>query len=224
MPRPSAEEVTGPIGSVPPAPSRGGLARYGTPVKVLALVLIAVLSGIVWWLANRGGSHEEATANSGAAPAAGPSTNPAAPGIAVGKYHFQRVGGPVDNSGCGPHSYGKVRGFFGEHDCAHLHQVLYETQTSHGKVLSSVSTVTMPNVKLASALKHLTDADATGNVTDLVTAGVRLPGGPDSIKGGGYASQRHGRKMIVVESGFFDGGHHDQDVLTKVSKAAVQTG
>lgn len=215
--QPTAEETTGPISRVS-AQQRSSR----TLVKILALVAVALVSGVLWWVVNGTGSSDRPRS----------SNHSGHPGSAP-QQRFQRVGGPVDNSGCAGHSYGTVQRFFGHNECVRLHQVLYTSHTARGKVLSSVSAVTMPKPKQAATLQRMIDSDDTGNVTDLVTAGVRLPGGPDTVKGGGYASQLRGAKLVIAESGFFDGKHDDgkpgdkhsgEALLTKVSRAALSTG
>ncbi|WP_026197395.1 hypothetical protein [Sciscionella marina] len=207
-----SEEQTGPIRRVQ------GTRRFGNGAKLVALVAIAVVSGVIWWLANRDGSGQDPEQAAGQSNAGTPGSS------AANKPRFERVGGPVDGDDCRKRSYGTAKKYFKEHNCAALHQVLYASETERGKVLSSVSTVTMASPGDANGLKRLTDSDGTGNVTDLVTAGVRLPGGPKTVKGSGYASKVRGNTMIVVESGFFASSQHGDAFLTKVSKAALAKG
>lgn len=210
-----ADEDTGPIRAV--GTQAASVPKFGNGTKALALVLIAVLSGVLWWLLNRdGGGSNETT------PAAGQSSTP--PSQTQSPKRFQRVGGPVNNQDCRKQSYGTAKKYFKKHNCQRLHQVLYSRKTERGEVLSSVSTVTMPDSKQAKELKAVTDADGAGNVTDLVTAGVRLPGGTDTLKGGGYASTQRGSKVIIVESGFFDGRPYDDAFLSKISQEALDEG
>jgi hypothetical protein len=73
-----------------------------------------------------------------------------------------------DGTDCVDHSYGQVQNFFRQHPCSALYRAYFEVQDRQGDtVLVAVSWVRMPDGSSASALKHLTDAPGTGNVTEL---------------------------------------------------------
>lgn len=192
---------------VPPTQSRPWWQSTGA--RAGGLGLVALLSGLIWWGANSTGTP---------APPAAHSQHQS------GEFTFQPVHGPVGDTDCAHRSYGKAHKFFERTPCAALSRTLYSTTGANGeRVLTSVSTVTMPSASDAAALKGLTDADGTGNVTDLVSSGVRLPGGPKSLKGSGYASVQQGSVVRIAESGFFTGtGHGGSTYLKKVSAAALQ--
>lgn len=183
--------------------------RRSMLLKAGALVLVAVVAGVLWWL-----THQPSRTQ--AAPQHTPTTNAQRAG-----FDFKLVHGPIDDANCGPHAYGTIKKFFDTNKCSSLKQSLYTTKDDSGApVVSSVSVVTMADPADAKKLKHLTDLDGTGNVTDMITGGVRIPNGPKTLKGGGYASRLAGNTVTIVESGYFD-GHPNDKTLTKISLGAV---
>lgn len=205
MPRVERSRVEG-SGPSPGTPRPPGKGRDYL-LKGLGLVAIAVVSGVIWYLLNAGGGGAQSPQ-------------------AQGEYQFRKVTGPVSDSDCAANAYGDVADFLGTHPCQRLVRELYTSSPAAGsKVVTSVASVRMPNAQSAGALKRMTDTDDTGNVDDLVRAGVHLPGAPDDLGNGGYASIRRGKLVIIVESDYL--GHAanpDRKLLVKVSQDALRLG
>lgn len=184
---------------------RGG----GYLLKGLGLLAIAVLSGVIWYLLNAGGGGAE---DGG--------------GRAAGEYRFSKIKGPVADGDCAGNAYDDVAEFFVNNRCERLTRVLYtSTPASGSRVVTSVATVRMPDERLAVALKRLTDRNGTGNVDDLVRAGVSVPGAPDDLGGGGYASTRKGRLVVIVESDYLgEPAKSNPKLLVRVSQDALRLG
>ncbi|MGH3494294.1 MAG: hypothetical protein ACRDRL_30570 [Sciscionella sp.] len=195
-------------GPRPQRPSRG-VRRYLLPA--VALVAVAVLSGLLWWLLNR--------------PSQDPTTAPPATTSATaGKYQFTKAHGKVVDTDCVAHSYGKTKQFLDKTRCRLLTRTLYTTRVNGVEVFSSVSAVRMADAGAAARLEQLTDRNNTGNVTDLVKDGVTAPGAPKELAGGGYASSRDGSLVTIVESKAAEGKKLSDQVLTRVSRDALRLG
>jgi hypothetical protein len=215
----------------PDRASRAGRRGRGTAVLVLAVVVLAVAAGVAYWLTGRGSNarpggsqHEVAAGTAGGPDAAdrgGPRDGSAPATETVGAFAFTKHHGPVRARNCAEHSYGRTHRFFTHTPCRWVSRTLYESSTPKGAVVSSVSVVRMPSAAQAAALKRITDTDGSGNVTDLVSDGINVPGGPDKIRGRGYASEIHGSTVTIVESGPVD-GDPDNAYLKRVSTDAAR--
>jgi hypothetical protein len=186
-------------------------------LKGLGLLLVAVVSGMLWWLIQQGGNSPSSddTASTGTAKPAG-------------KYTFAKdpaVNGPLRDSNCEEHSYLKVKAFFKTNKCTGMTRQLY-TSTVNGKTAyTSVSVVDMANAQDAQQLKALTEANETGNVSDLVRENkVKVPG-LSNLSGGGFAAKVADSHVIIVESDFEGGSKNaDESVLDDVSTDALRLG
>lgn len=195
-----------------PAPSPGGHRPSGNGrgylLKGLGLVAVAVVSGVLWYLLNAsgGGGGQDAAAQ--------------------GLYQFQQIKGPVADSDCAGNAYDDVASFLSSTPCEQLVRSLYTTSPANGsKVLTSVASVRMPSVHAAGELKRLTDTNDTGNIEDLVRSGVHVPGAPEDLGNGGYASVRKGRLVVIVESDYLGGSAKaNPKLLIKVSQDALRLG
>jgi hypothetical protein len=184
-------------------------------VLVLGIVVLAVAAGVAYWLTGRGSNdrpggsqHEVAHGTAGGPDAAdrgGPGDGSAPATETIGALTFTKHHGPVRARNCAEHSYGRTHRFFTHTPCRWVSRTLYESSTPKGAVVSSVSVVRMPSAAQAAALERITDTDGSGNVTDLVSDGINVPGGPHKIRGRGYASEVHGSTVTIVESGPVDG-------------------
>ncbi|SEO61557.1 hypothetical protein [Trujillonella endophytica] len=125
---------------------------------------------------------------------------------------LQRV--RVDDS-CAEHSYGLVAEFFSGTDCAGLARALWSTEVEGRAVVVSVAAVDMADARGADALRALTDANGSGNVSDLLREGVRYPGGPEALSRAEYASAVEGAVVTIVEAAWVGpaGSASDLDVL-----------
>lgn len=140
---------------------------------------------------------------------------------AVDGYQFTQNASRSD-ADCAANAYGKVADFFRDTPCAALDRVLYLTTVDGRPAVVSLAMVRMPDEAGAVELKKLVDTTGTGNVSDLLKAGVQAPGGPPSLSSAGYASARHGDTVVVAEADFADPAVRDQELLDRVSTAALQ--
>ncbi|WP_307849548.1 hypothetical protein [Qaidamihabitans albus] len=174
-----------------------------------ALVVVAVVAGLVWSLIRR---------DSGVEGKAGPVTDDP---LTSGEFRYTVAAGPDESADCAGNSYGDVAEWFGEHPCEQVARALYSTETDGARALVSVVLVTMAEAATAQQLKVITDTEGTGNVNDLVRDGsANLPGAPQ-VAGGEYQSTARGREVTIVESAFFD-GHTDEDLLARIAEDALR--
>jgi hypothetical protein len=139
----------------------------------------------------------------------------------AGGYQFTLHAARTDTD-CAANAYGKVAEFFRGTPCTRLDRSLYSTTVDGRLVAVSVSVVQMPTEQAAMDLQKLADTSGTGNVNDLLRAGVRVPGGPDSLTDAGYASSREGIAVAIAEADFADRAVSDEGLLDRISEAALQ--
>ncbi|AXB49194.1 hypothetical protein A4R43_41035 [Amycolatopsis albispora] len=197
-PRPS-----GPPGSSGPS---GSLFR-GPVFQGVGLVLVALVSGLVWWLIR----YE-----------AEPEVQAQPDPLVSGEFKYERVAGPATSADCAGNSYGEIKRWFGEHPCQRVVRALYVTNAGEGaRALVSVVLVTMPDPELAAQLKAVTDTDNTGNISDLLRDGTaNLPKAPDVAKGN-YESKVSGAEVTIVEGDFYDKHKNDQ-LLKRITTDALR--
>ncbi|XVV02135.1 hypothetical protein ACQPW3_32880 [Actinosynnema sp. CA-248983] len=198
----------------PPAPPRRQLPQ-GWLLKGLGLVGVAVVSGLVWLVVMPKGDTETP-----------PTTTSTAP---TGEFSFARAPQapePVLDSSCAPHAYGQAKEYFTTTPCQQLSRSLYTVSASGKQVLVSVVVVKMADDSAASDLKKFLDGDNTGNVYDLSKEGVaKVPGGPDWVAHGEYASKLLGRELVIVESDFYGAtksAERDRKLLDRISNDALR--
>jgi hypothetical protein len=196
----------------PPPPNR--TREY--LLKGLGLVLVAVVSGMLWWLIQQGNRPQQSD-NTAA--------NTQQP---QGKFQFTKndpSAGPILDSNCEEHSYQKVKEFFAGTKCVGLTRQLYTTTVDGKKTYTSVSVVRMGNAQDAAALKALTEKSGTGNVSDLVREGRPKVAGLKSLSDGGFAAGIQDADVIIVESDYEGGSKNaDEARLDEVSADAVRLG
>jgi hypothetical protein len=122
---------------------------------------------------------------------------------------------------CAAHSYGRVQRFLAATPCVWLRRTLYTGTSPGGSVVVSVSTVRMASEQNAVDLQKLTDTNGTGNISDLLREGVRVEGGPARLRDAGYASQRRGTVLVIVEA---DAGSGTSQSLRPLAEAALVLG
>ena len=85
-----------------------------------------------------------------------------------------------------------------------------------------MSRVRLADAAAARSLRSLTDANGSGNVSDLLREGVRYTGSPAELSGAEYASAVSGSTVTIVESAWVDGdaGGSSADI-DKVADAAL---
>lgn len=180
----------------------------GWVLRGAGLLLIAVISGLVWWYVQQDSTPE-------AKPPA-ESTAPQSAGVYAFTPHEQ-VREPRKDTDCAANSYGKIREFFTQTACEQLTRGLYMTATKDGRrVYTSVAVVRMAKAEDAAKLRELTDTDGTGNVNDLLRAKVATVSGLEALSGGGgYSATQHGDDVIIVESDFGPADKRDKDADEK---------
>jgi hypothetical protein len=216
---PMAGSGTGPLPSVlgpvaGPAPPPRRPRQLGWPVVAIGAAAALVL-GLLGWLAF---SSTPTTGRPGAT-----STAPTTPIRVADGYQFTQRAAQTDTD-CAGNSYGQVADFFRGTPCTRLQRYLYTSSVDGRPVVVSVSAVQMADEQAATALKKLADTDGTGNVADLLRAGVRVPGVPDALSDASYASTRDGSMVVIVESDYADPAQRADAGLERLSDAAVQLG
>jgi hypothetical protein len=187
-------------------------------LRILGLVLVAVLSGVVWWYIHQEGSDGDPTGYGGSATQQQSS----------GKYDFtDELSTPRVDDTCDDHAYGDTERFFKDSPCDRLTRSVFTTRVDGRTIYTSVSVVEMPDEDKATQLQNVTDTDGSGNVSDLVREGEVEAGGLKQLsKGGGYASARQGDQVTIVEADYDpqagEGGSEDE--LDDVCKDAIRLG
>jgi len=202
----------------PPGPPRTG--PHGWPL-VAIIAGCVVLLGLIGWLAIGSlPSGEEASSTSTSATAA---PTPTSSVIVAGDYQFIQHSARSDTD-CAGNAYGQVAEFFRTNPCSGLRRLLLTSSAAGKPVVVSVSTVTMPDDAKAAALKKLADTNGTGNVADLLRAGVRVPSVPANLSDASYASSHGGNVVVIVEADYTDPGQRADDALERITQAAVELG
>jgi hypothetical protein len=191
-------------GDVEDDESGTGSVRRMLLMMLIGVVALAVL-GVGGWLLLRGDGDGD-----GGGSAAGSSTaEPATGGPEIGAT--QEVAGVTftveavqSDASCLGHAYGTTADFFADNDCTGLSRALYSTEVGGESVVVSVSRVRLADATTARNLRSLTDANGSGNVSDLLREGVRYTGSPAELAGAEYASAVSGTTVTIVESAWVD--------------------
>jgi hypothetical protein len=198
-------------------PSRRGVLLVGS----IGTVILAAVIGA--WVLNSSLASPASPAPS--VPSQDRPSRTAVPTISADRvvdgYRFSQHAARSD-IGCAANAYGKAAEFFQDTPCTRLDRALYGTTVEGRLIVVSVSVVHMPDEPSAEELQRLVDTSGTGNVDDLLRAGVRVPGGPDSLTDAGYASTMDGSTVIIAESDFAEQAMQDEDLLDRISAAALQ--
>lgn len=174
-----------------------------------ALVAIALVAGLVWWLI-----RYQPTTEGEAAAAQDPLTS--------GAFDYTELAGPEISANCAGNAYGDVVDWFRTNPCDRVHRTLYETRTGQARALVSVVVVTMPQQRSAQQLKVTTDTDGTGNVNDLVRDGTAtLPGAPNVARGE-YASRVVGTRLTITETAYFPDAAGAPETLAEIAHDALR--
>ncbi|MEV4320243.1 hypothetical protein [Actinocrispum sp. NPDC049592] len=212
-----------PRGPRPPQQPQPKDKRREYLLKGAGLLLVAVVSGMLWWLIQQGNTT----------PPSDPSGNGKTGQPSAGKFAFTRhekVQKPLRDSNCEEHSYqggGKpgVKSFFKDHKCTGLARELYTTTADGKTAYVSVSVVEMSSAQEAQDLQKLTDSDGTGNVSDLIRDKVVKVQGLNNLSGGGFASKAEGNHVIIVEADFEGGSKNtDEPTLDGIATDAIRLG
>jgi hypothetical protein len=184
--------------------SGGGSGKRALLMALLGLVAVAVL-GVGGWLILGGGAGGDAGDSSSGTTAADPTAGGPQQGAVqqVGSTSFTVQAVDVVDS-CLGHAYGATADFFAENDCTGLSRALYSAEVGGESVIVSVSRVRLADAAAARSLRSLTDANGSGNVSDLLREGVRYTGSPAELSGAEYASAVSGSTVTIVESAWVD--------------------
>jgi hypothetical protein len=197
-----------------PAPAARRTGQLGWPV-VAAIAGAALLLGLIGWLAIGsfpGNDRQEASPT--------PTTTPVR---VAGGYQFIERATRTD-ADCAGNAYGRVSEFFRTTPCARLQRYLFTSSVDGRPVVVSVASVQMSTEQAATALKRLADTNGTGNVADLLRAGVRVQSVPEGLTDAAYASNRGGSTVVIVEADYTDPAQRSDDQLERISDAALQLG
>jgi hypothetical protein len=218
LPSQDMTAVGGIEGSPAPPTGPGGLGRRGWLLAAGATGCVVVL-GLIGWLAIGSlptGQQSISSATRTQAP-------PTSVIVAAGGYQFTRQSTREDTD-CAANAYGKVSEFFRDRPCSGLRRALFTSSIDGRPVVVSVSTVTMPDEQGAAALRRLADTNGTGNVTDLLRAGVRVSSLPEGLSDPSYASDQTGGAVVIVESDYTEPARQADDALKRIGEAAIELG
>jgi hypothetical protein len=187
-------------------------------MRGLGLVVIAVVSGLVWFYVTDDSS--DTPANTG-----GESTTPEPGGVYQFTAH-EKMPRPNKVDNCADHAYRDVETFLKNTRCDHLARQLFVTEVDGRTIYTSVSVVTMQNEHDAQELRDLTDTDGSGNVKDVVKDElVKIDGLSSLSRADGYKSKQIGQDVIIVESDFdpkdATDKNADEKILDKVCDDAL---
>ncbi|PWW54833.1 hypothetical protein [Actinokineospora spheciospongiae] len=149
----------------------------------------------------------------------------------VGEFDFHRLPDteePIRDSDCAPHAYGRTQEFLVANRCLQLTRAVYSAALPGGRtVFTSVAVVRMRTEEASVRLTELVRQEGTGSVTDLLRDQVVTVPGLDRLSRGGFAAERAGRDVVIVES---DTVERDPDavlhraVMKRISTDAVRLG
>lgn len=195
-----------PPGAPPPGQRPRKVTPLGWALRGLVLVMVAIVSGAIWL----------AIKPSEPAPVQPPPL----------RYHFTLSNREEAVHGCKQVSSGEIRSFFAKQECDHLTRALYTTTLPDGsRVLTTVTTVLMPDSASAARLNELTTKDNTGNVRDLVEDKRAGTENMPALNDAAYASGRQDRLVVIGDSAYFDKKTQKQDpALTDVTNEALKLG
>lgn len=200
------------------APTEHRPGPHGWPLVAGIAGCVVLLGLIGWWAIGSLPTGQSSSTSSSTA--AAPTTSAV---MVAGGFQFTQHSARADTD-CASNAYGQVADFFRDNPCEGLRRLLFTSSVRDRPVVVSVSTVTMPDERAAAALKKLADTNGTGNVADLLRAGVRVPSVPESLSNASYASSHSGRTVVIVESDYTDPSQRSDDTLEEVTRAAIQLG
>jgi len=191
-------------GDVEDGESSDGSGRRMLLMVLVGIVAVAVL-GVGGWMLLRGDPDGDGSASAAGSSSAEPATGGPEVGAEqeVAGVTFTVEAVQTDDS-CLGHAYGNTADFFADNDCTGLSRALYSTEVDGESVVVSVSRVRLADAATARNLRSLTDANGSGNVSDLLREGVRYTGSPAELAGAEYASAVSGTTVTIVESAWVD--------------------
>ncbi len=191
--------------------------RRAAVLGLVVLVLLAALAVLLYVLTNASGGDEpaapgtEAAGSSGSASASASASGQTSSAGTPSALPTQDIAGSTytqqalrSDTECASNAYGQVADFFATTPCSGLTRVLFTTTVDDVPAVVSVSVVVMPDEARAVDLRDLVDASGTGNVSDLLRAGVQIDGGPSELVAAVYASELSGADVRIVEVAWMD--------------------
>lgn len=105
---------------------------------------------------------------------------------------------------CRPHAFGRVRGFFADHECTSLQRALVQAEHGRATAAVAISWVRFADYASARRFKALVDTHGTGNIRDLNRQRQQFLG--LSFSGRHYDSRVHETTVVIAESEQWKGG------------------
>lgn len=179
------------------------------------VVSIAVLGFLLLF---RGGPKSNHTAATSAGTAAAPGTTaggPAAkpPPAALPAGWVKQASD--DQTNCAAHSYGQVQGFLTKTPCTSMQRVLATTSRNGRQVIIASYVIHFATPSQAASFNSLVTTDGTGDVTNLLAEGNRIPGGPSKLPDAAFASRQTGNTVSVAEAAYAVGSSNGGDPTLK---------
>lgn len=220
---PDERPSLGPPTGRPAQPRRSDRQRSARPAVLVgfaSLLVLVAIAGLLLALTNGlgGADADEADAAAGGTSASAPdqrtsppaSTTSATQNVAGSTYILQALQSDPD---CEENAYGEVAEFFVTTPCAGLTRSLFTTTVDDAPAVVSVSIVVMPDEASAAALQELVNTSGTGNVSDLLRAGVQIDDGPLELVAAVFDSEQSGTTVRIVEVGWLHAGTDGDEAL-----------
>lgn len=195
---------------------------------VAVLTVLAVVAALVVVLVGNLGrdtdTPDTASGESSPSVSASVSAEPVAPPEQELGGSTYTLAAPVQrDDDCAENAYGQVADFFVASPCTGLQRSLFLTDIGGEPAVVSLSIVTMPDEASAEEFRTLVDAAGTGNVSDLLRAGVRIDGGPAELDSPAFASALSDRMVRIAEVGWLQPGTAgDEAELEAAADRALQ--
>src|SRR5699024_5321735 len=180
-------------------------------IRGLVLFAVALVSGIAWWAFGPGGSSAE---DEKPPPPSGPD------------HEFNLLQKEGWLPGCAQVATDKIEDFFQDQECVHRTRALYTTTLDNGdRVVTTVTTVLMPDKAKAGELDGLLSEEATGNINDLVDQGMATEEDLPELNDKAYDSEQQGELVVIGDSAYLDRDTPENDPrLLRVTSDALQLG
>lgn len=215
-----------------PAAPRGSSRaprRSSRPVALLAvaaLLVLAAVAGLVYALSSGLRGNDPAEPDTAAGQTSVSTAPPTSPGAAPTARPTQDIAGSTytleasrSDTDCAANAYGQVAEFFAATPCSELTRALFTATVDDAPAVVSVSVVVMPDEASAADLRELADTSGTGNVSDLLRAGVQIDGGPSELVAAAYASELSGSEVRIVEVAWVDAQTQGDESLLEAAAA-----
>ena len=178
------------------------------------VVSIAVLGFLLLFRGGSKGNHTAATsAGSSAAPSSTAAAAPKPSEAALPAGWVKQASD--DQTNCAAHSYGQVQAFFGTTPCSSLHRLLATTTQNGRQVIIASYVIHFATPSQAASYNSLVTADGTGDITNLLAEGARIPGGPSKLPDNAFASRQSGNTVSVAEAAYASGSSNGSDPTLK---------